>query len=358
MIIVVFILAVVSGLFPSKLFVVNGINLLNLSIVFILFKYLFARKTHSNKALILDAKDNLRMKFLFFVFFVSFVNMLLTQHKINSWIVVYLFYYAYYWVLLIEINSIDKLRIFFKFIVVIILIESFYSYLMFFMPNLFGNIFQIWGLGEYRSDLEGIKRFFFPSSTYVYLLAIFFMCLIIFNVNQLKKNDIILMIILIFFEFFIIFIISSLRTYFIGFIVTIILIFFYFSKNRIKILLSVLSFLLFLSFVNIAKYNNYLYDRFGFLENLMYFDIGGVFSGNFIYGFKEFDTYYWRLMEIIYVNGFKFEWYQLLFGNMGRYYEFNGFYAIAPHISYFGVFYLFGLVGVIGVYYTYIYFTL
>jgi len=184
------------------------------------------------------------------------------------------------------------------------------------------------------------------------------MCLIIFNVNQLKKNDIILMIILIFFEFFIIFIISSLRTYFIGFIVTIILIFFYFSKNRIKILLSVLSFLLFLSFVNIAKYNNYLYDRFGFLENLMYFDIGGVFSGNFIYGFKEFDTYYWRLMEIIYVNGFKFEWYQLLFGNMGRYYEFNGFYAIAPHISYFGVFYLFGLVGVIGVYYTYIYFTL
>jgi len=275
----------------------------------------------------------------------SYINMITWLGKFTTLIVIWTMNYGLFWVMLKEITTFDKIDKLISYIGKLTLVGIVLLFLFFLFPSLLEGPLDQGGMGSFRGYELGVPRIFTPSMIYVGLAIIYI--LVLFFYKRTNKNKIKLLVFLSL-SLFSIIIICSIRTYLVGIFFSFAYLLLLNSKVKTKIviaLITIISVVLITFFLN-SKMEQELSNRFLNIYQISNFDLKGAVYGDVSYGQDEFGTLYWRILEIGYATQFLDSTNKILFGAMGLYYNFQGVIeTLAPHISYFGIYYLFGILG-------------
>ena len=332
------------GILPMGLWRVDNYNLLNTSAILILLSSLPLAFRYSLSKTYLNRTASRVLLLIIVSLFISYFAMIMNFGKYSSWNILACSYYLIFWIILNEVKTINDIKIILNRLKLFLVVASCLAIIFYNSPDILTGPLANTGMGTYRDEILYRTRIFFPSLGFMLLAVVYSFSRLLFS-NPKNKLFLIIFILV---ELYILLIISSIRTYGIGLILTLIIMLF--IKFKTKLNFSILFFIfiiLVVIFLLPSGITNYLTERFDIINDISFFDFRGLLQGNFITGNQVYGTYYWRVSEIYIALQYIDSTFKLLFGAMGQYYEFTGFYTIAPHISYFGIFYLFGLFGVL-----------
>lgn len=342
------------GILPVGLWSVNNYNLLNTPAILILlgsFPLMFRYSSFKNHT---NGVASRMVLVIIITIFISYIFMVINFGKFTSWIIVACLYYLMYWIILEEVKTINDIKEIINRVKIFILIASSIMLVFYIYPNFLEGPLANSGMGTYRGEVLGTTRIFVPSLGFMLLSVVYSFSRLLFS-NPKNK---VLLIIFILLELYILLVISSIRTYGIGLILTLVLMLFIkFKTNVIYIILSLIFTIFSVIVLLPSGISNFLDQRFNIIFDTSLFDFRGVSSGIFVTGNQVYGTLYWRISEMFFASQYINSFIKYLFGTMGQYYEFTGFYTTVPHISYFGIFYLFGFFGVFTFSVVIIYFT-
>lgn len=332
------------GIIPIYFFTLGELNIIVFSIFIIYLttipyaiKYSFSKNYASvaSKVILL----------ILISLLLSYINMRVWLGKTTSLIVIWTMNYALFWVMLKEITTFNKIDELIGYIGRLTLFGIALLFLFFLFPSLLVGPLDQGGMGSFRGYELGLPRIFTPSMIYVSLSIIYILNLFFYKKTDNNKIKLFIFLAL---SLFSILIITSIRTYLVGIFFS--LVYLLLSKSQIKtkiqfIVIAAFSVALIFFFLN-TKTENELSTRFLSVFKISNFDLQGVIYGDVSYGQNEFGTFYWRILEIGYAFQFLDSNSKIFLGVMGLYYNFQGvFETLAPHISYFGIYYLFGILG-------------
>ena len=280
---------------------------------------------------------------------VSYVFMIINHHKYITWIIYWCLGYATFWVVISEVKRASDIELLLRIIGIMASIGMIWALFFFLVPSVLRGPLRDAGMGSFRAYEDGIPRIFTPVMHYTALGILYVACRAIVLRRRLSLRHYLFGL----FALLELLVVFSIRTDIIDIGLLLIGIFFLSRrKNKIRtfITFTAAGVLLMgsLYFLLPARFVNYVSERTTSVMDLSAFDLSGALTpGVLTYGNSEYWTFYWRIREVFYALDFVDTPQKMMFGDMGEKYDFEGVDdEIAPHNSYFGIFFLFGYLGV------------